>query len=76
MTLQDLPQYNEFYYVGNIVEMSGSNWVEQDVAELILEEYNRGDNETECIYFNKIKQAVPSHLKNTKYEKLFIINLN
>jgi hypothetical protein len=76
MTLEDLPHYEGFYYIGNIVEMDGSSWVEQDIAELILEEYNRGDNEQELKLIKKIKQTVPPKLKNTKYESLFIINLN
>ena len=42
LTLSDLECYDFQYYVGHIADMDGSEWVNQETAELILLEYNAG----------------------------------
>jgi hypothetical protein len=41
LTLEDLEFYDSQYYVGHIIDME-YGWVNQEVAELILLEYNAG----------------------------------
>jgi hypothetical protein len=33
-------EYNGMYYVGNIVDMDGSDWVNKDMAQQILDQLN------------------------------------
>jgi hypothetical protein len=33
-------EYNGTYYVGNIVDMDGSDWVNKDMAQQILDQLN------------------------------------
>ena len=41
MTLDDLKQYDDWFYVGDIADVDGwGNWVDQETAELILLEFN------------------------------------
>jgi hypothetical protein len=40
--LSDLEYYDGMYYIGDIVDMDGDGWVDQETAELILLEYNAG----------------------------------
>ena len=42
LTLSDLECYDFQYYVGHIADMDGSEWVNQETAELVLLEYNAG----------------------------------
>ena len=42
MTKSDLKQYEGMYYIGDIVDIDGAGWVEEETAELILVEYNAG----------------------------------
>ena len=42
MTLNDLFCVDDYYYVGDIADVDGNPWVEQEDAELILLEYNAG----------------------------------
>jgi hypothetical protein len=41
LTLEDLEFYDSQYYVGHIIDME-YGWVNQEIAELILLEYNAG----------------------------------
>ena len=45
MTLNDLRQIDDWFYVGDITDMDGNGWVTQEEAELILLEYNTGIQE-------------------------------
>jgi hypothetical protein len=45
MTKTDLKQFEGMYYVGHIVDMDGSGYVDEETAELILLEYNAGVTE-------------------------------
>lgn len=42
MKLDDLKQYDDLFYVGDITDVDGSGWVTREEAELILLEYNTG----------------------------------
>jgi len=42
MTLNDLRQIDEWFYVGDIVDIDRYGWVSREEAELILLEYNAG----------------------------------
>ena len=42
MTKSDLKQYEGMYYIGDIVDMDGDGWVDEETAELILLEHNGG----------------------------------
>ena len=40
LTLKDLMEYNEKYYVGDLVDLDGSNWVDRNMAQQILDQLN------------------------------------
>lgn len=42
MTLNDLRQIDDWFYVGDIIDIDGYGWVSKEDAELILLEYNAG----------------------------------
>jgi len=45
LTKSDLTEEDGMYYVGHIVDMDGSGYVDEETAELILLEYNNGITE-------------------------------
>lgn len=42
MTLQDLKEIDGLFFVGEISDVDGSSWVDQETAELCLLEFNQG----------------------------------
>lgn len=42
MTLQDLQEIDGLFFIGEIADVDGSPWVDQETAELILLELNNG----------------------------------
>ena len=42
MVKSDLTQLDGMYYVGHLIDMDGSGYVDEETAELILLEYNNG----------------------------------
>ena len=42
MTKNDLTQQDGMYYVGHLIDMGGSGYVDEETAELILLEHNAG----------------------------------
>lgn len=42
MKLKDLKEIDGLFYVGHITDVDGSPWVDQETAELCLQEYNNG----------------------------------
>lgn len=38
----DLPNIDNLYYVGDLVSINRTAWVDEETAELILLEYNNG----------------------------------
>ena len=42
MTKSDLTQLDGMYYVGHLIDIDGSGYVDEETAELILMEYNAG----------------------------------
>jgi len=42
MKKTDLTQLDGLYYVGHLIDMDGSGYVDEETAELILLEYNSG----------------------------------
>jgi hypothetical protein len=42
LTKTDLTQQDGKYYVGHIIDIDGSGYVDEETAELILLEYNAG----------------------------------
>lgn len=40
MTLKDLQEMDGLFYVGELADIDGSPWVDQETAELILLELN------------------------------------
>ena len=42
MSKSDLKQYEGMNYIGDIVDIDGDGWVDEETAELILVEYNAG----------------------------------
>jgi hypothetical protein len=38
--LTDLKCYDDWYYVGDIIDMDGPGWVIEEEAQKIIEEYN------------------------------------
>jgi len=42
MNKTDLTQEGGMYYVGHLIDMDGSGYVDEETAELILMEYNNG----------------------------------
>jgi len=45
MNKTDLTQLDGMYYVGHLIDMDGSGYVDEETAELILLEYNNGVTE-------------------------------
>jgi len=45
MIKSDLTQLDGMYYVGHLIDMDGSGYVDEETAELILLEYNNGVQE-------------------------------
>ena len=42
MVKSDLTQLDGMYYVGHLIDIDGSGYVDEETAELILLEYNNG----------------------------------
>ena len=42
MTKTELKERDGMYYIGDIVDIDGDGWVDEEAAELILVEYNAG----------------------------------
>ena len=42
MKKKELKERNGMYYIGDIVDIDGDGWVDEETAELILVEYNAG----------------------------------
>lgn len=42
MTIKDLQEIDGLFFVGEIADVDGSPWVDQETAELILAEFNNG----------------------------------
>tara|TARA_B100000035_G_C20699362_1_gene421953 strand:- start:281 stop:415 length:135 start_codon:yes stop_codon:yes gene_type:complete len=42
MTKTELKEQDGMYYIGDIVDIDGDGWVDEETAELILVEYNAG----------------------------------
>ena len=42
MTKTELKERDGMYYIGDIVDIDGDGWVDEESAELILVEYNAG----------------------------------
>lgn len=42
VALKDLLVLDGLYYVGHLIDLDGSEWVDIQTAELILLEYNNG----------------------------------
>jgi hypothetical protein len=45
MVKADLKQFEDMYYIGDIVDVDGDGWVDEETAELILLEHNAGVTE-------------------------------
>ena len=45
MTKTDLKELDGMYYIGDIVDVEGDGWVDEETAELLLLEYNAGVTE-------------------------------
>ena len=45
MTKNDLTQQDGMYYVGHLIDIDGSGYVDEETAELILLEHNAGVTE-------------------------------
>tara|TARA_B100000925_G_scaffold255354_1_gene208674 strand:+ start:103 stop:240 length:138 start_codon:yes stop_codon:yes gene_type:complete len=45
MTKSDLKELDGMYYVGHLIDMDGSGYVDEETAELILLEHNAGVTE-------------------------------
>lgn len=42
MSIQDLKEIDGLFFIGEIADVDGSPWVDQETAELILLELNNG----------------------------------
>ena len=38
--LSDLNHYDDLYYVGDLVDLDGNNWVNKDMAQQIIDQLN------------------------------------
>ena len=45
LTKSDLTQLDGMYYIGHLIDIDGSGYVDEETAELILLEYNAGVTE-------------------------------
>jgi hypothetical protein len=39
--LEDLKCFDDWYYVGDIIDMDGDGWVDKETTEQLLAEYNK-----------------------------------
>ena len=44
VSLNDLLVHDGLYYVGHLIDLDGNDWVEEEIAQLILLEHNNGRN--------------------------------
>jgi hypothetical protein len=42
VSLNDLLVHDGLYYVGHLIDLDGNDWVEEEIAQLILLEHNNG----------------------------------
>ena len=49
LTKNDFPQYDGLYYVGNVIDIDGDGWVDEEQVELIIEEINAGVGKVQII---------------------------
>jgi hypothetical protein len=72
-TKDNFPQHDGLYYVGNIVDVDGDGWVDEEQIELIIEELNAGvDDDESLIIFRPDLAYVPF----TQDNKINFIHLN
>ena len=46
-TKDDFEEYDNMYFVGHVVDIDGSPWVDEEQLELILEELNDGVSDSD-----------------------------
>jgi hypothetical protein len=49
-TKEDFECYDNEYFVGHVVDIDGSPWVDEETFELILEELNNGVTDESLIF--------------------------
>ena len=42
LSKKDFPEYDGLYYVGDVLDVDGNPWVDEEQLELIIEELNNG----------------------------------
>jgi len=42
LTKEDFKEYDGLFYVGHVIDVDGSPWVDEEQLELIIEELNAG----------------------------------
>lgn len=51
-TKEDFEEYDGMYFVGHVIDIDGSPWVDEEHLELVLEELNNGvTDEDELVSF-------------------------
>jgi len=45
LTKEDFKEYDGLFYVGHVIDVDGSPWVDEEQLELIIEELNAGVTE-------------------------------
>jgi hypothetical protein len=73
-TKNNFPQHDGLYYVGNIVDVDGDGWVNEEQLELIIEELNNGVTDEPLIIFRPDLAYVP--FTNNQDDKINYIHLN
>jgi hypothetical protein len=70
----NFPEYDGLYYVGDVIDMDGDGWVDEEQLELIIEELNAGVNNTIIYKFTDRPELV--YIPLTPEDKLNFIHLN
>jgi hypothetical protein len=74
LTKNDFPQYDGLYYVGNVIDIDGDGWVDEEQVELIIEEINAGVDKVQIFAYPNRPELI--YLPVTPDDKLNFIHLN
>ena len=73
-TKNNFPEYVGLYYVGDVVDVDGDGWVDEEQLELIIEELNTGVTDTIIYKFPNRPEII--YIPLTPEDRLNFIHLN
>jgi hypothetical protein len=73
-TKNNFPKYDGLYYVGDVVDVDGDGWVDEEQLELIIEELNAGVTSNIMFAFSNRPEII--YIPLTPEDRLNFIHLN